>query len=301
MQKTASMNKKNEANADSGDCQHPIASSSVNSNFASNASENDNNVLHGSMPLSSTKVGVRHIQEGESTRAGPSNLRFILKNEPVSISSVQYGAFARRPVAGFDPRNPQVPPGMTSTRAKNLANRISMLTSPQNYVVNQQLLKLSDGVKVKYARDMWAMVLYNVPITQIVLESFVKLAERNEKWAKVVLETMCFLRLREEFTDPPLAEVIIVGNITVPPEIDRNRALGFFVLFKFMERGVSYQARIYGLLSKSTHTKAFKRMFVDTLSILEVYNVVYRNMMKNIILELMSDSEWTCINNILPD
>lgn len=256
------MNAENEVNADSSDSEHSIAKSSGNSSSASNAPGDENRNQF--VPQAAIEENI----------AFPNNVKTV-----------------RRLFTAFDIHNPQVPPGMTTRKALGVSDRISEIYNNWN-VCFPLLLELPAAQMKTCARDMWAIALYNVSATGAVFHIFVVLAYESYEWAKVMLETICFLQPQQKFTDTPLY-VIITRIAQVPPDINQNRAIGFIYLLNYMQEDRDFMFKVLRWLHLDIFSKNFRKMFVDTLIIFKFHNENYYSLIRTIIFNLARNKKWS--------
>lgn len=156
--------------------------------------------------------------------------RDTIKSQPQIDATIKEGL-----LAGFDPQNPSVPPGMSTERARIIACGLaSMNCYSVYYLYIDTLLEFPDKKKLDYTRDVWNLSRYNDTILEFIFFLLLELVHRDDIWTDAVLETVCSLPLRPHIEDEPLNNSSM-SAFSIPPEMSKRMAVRYVVVLNFIK------------------------------------------------------------------
>lgn len=200
------------------------------------------------------------------------------------------GTILYDPFAGIDPQSSVIPWEMNPETAQSLMYDILGMRDPEyRDFAMKALLRLSDKESEIYAGELWKMALLYEKIIEIVFELFCELADKNDTWAKIVLETICCFH-KTKVRKIPTDDIIEAGLI-IPPQLGEIKADGLLFLLNYMnDKPIQWKKVINWLLR--SHTSRFRKFFVTSLKLLWLHNRHLEDVIQPIFKRLLRSESW---------
>lgn len=215
---------------------------------------------YGSIPYKNWKILVKNILITESDRNESCISSTLYKNEQVfglvenvekwfllrqhcrDTSNAKLQTIKKGVLFDFNPHCPNVPPGMSTEKARIIACGLaSMNCFGVTHVNIDALLEVPDTKKLNYARDAWSLSRYNDKLKIFMFHIFRKLVDEDDAWTNVVLEVVCGLPWRPH-SETELLSDSSESCFSIPPGMS-IKVVAHLVLMVIVMNDAHYEGR----------------------------------------------------------